>query len=355
MDVDLLNSIRHEMALLAASLQCQDMFWEKRLRCVVQLFLKSAQHLESPAVIDVVTLPCLRMIEDLIQGSAANAPTGLTKQSKHGQVDLYMDLKLWLQGDAQHSFDAWKTRLVVRYDTPVVGKKRDQVRRIHLMQKYAACWRGKTLRHRPVTGFQSIHLSGFNWLQSMLFNPNSRLSRQTACVFLEGLSRVPQRRQEVVDLLTSFLTKLGQAGLYGAEFVSLYMALIRMDHWRYYLVCQGLLPRLAEFIQIEIDSLTRQETAGRSSELSQGHALKVLVELLSLFMEELAVRQSYKSRLVGHVLNGYLHLRRLVLQKTRLVEEAQDLLLQLLEDMTTGTEAETKQFTQTEQAVPWTS
>ena len=61
---------------------------------------------------------------------------------------------------------------------------------------------------------------------------------------------MPQRRQEVVDLLTSFLTKLGQAGPYGAEFVSLYMALIRTDHWRYYLVCQGFLPRLAEFIQV---------------------------------------------------------------------------------------------------------
>lgn len=49
-------------------------------------------------------------------------------------------------------------------------------------------------------------------------------------------------------------------------------------------------------------------------------------------------------RLVGHVLNGYLNLRRLVLQRTRLVEETQELLLQLLGDMTTGTEAETKQF-----------
>ena len=39
-----------------------------------------------------------------------------------------------------------------------------------------------------------------------------------------------------------------------------------------------------------------------------------------------------------------MNLRRLVLQRTRLVEETQELLLQLLGDMTTGTEAETKQF-----------
>jgi E3 ubiquitin-protein ligase UBR4 len=65
----LLNSIRHEMALFAASLQCQDTCWEKRLRSVVQLFLKSTHHLQSPAVMDVITLPCLRIIQELIQGN----------------------------------------------------------------------------------------------------------------------------------------------------------------------------------------------------------------------------------------------------------------------------------------------
>ena len=66
----LLNSIRHEMALFAASLQCQDTCWEKRLRSVVHLFLKSTQHLQSPAVMDVITLPCLKIIQELIQGSS---------------------------------------------------------------------------------------------------------------------------------------------------------------------------------------------------------------------------------------------------------------------------------------------
>ncbi len=65
----LLNSVRHEMALLAASLQCQDSCWEKRLRSVVQLFLKSTHHLESPAVMDIITLPCLKVIQELIQGN----------------------------------------------------------------------------------------------------------------------------------------------------------------------------------------------------------------------------------------------------------------------------------------------
>ena len=247
-------------------------------------------------------------------------------------------------GDPQQSFDAWKSRVLSRYDAPVTGKRPEQVRHLHLIQKYGARWRDRCQQRHEQQRPVACQLSGSNWLQSMLFNPNSRLSRQTACVFLEGLARVPQRRQEIVNLLTSFLAQLGQAGPYGAEFFALYMSLVRKDHWRYYLVSRGLLPKLADWIEVEITGLSRQETAGRSSELSQGHAMKSLVELLSFFLEESAVRQAYKGRLVGHVLNGYLNLRRLVLQRTRLVEETQDLLLQLLGDMTTGTEAETKQF-----------
>ena len=228
----------------------------------------------------------------------------------------------------------------------IAGKQGEQVRHLHLAQKYAARWRDRChlirqLQQQPA----ACQLSGANWLRSMLFNPNSRLSRQTACVFLEGLARVPQRRQEIVNLLTSLLSQLGTAGPYGAEFFSLYMSLIRKDHWRYYLVVsRHLLPQLADWIEVEIEGVTRQEAAGRSSELCQGHAMKWLVELLAYFLEETAIRQAYKSRLVAHVLNGYLGLRKLVLQRTRLVEETQELLLQLLGDMTTGTEAETRQF-----------
>lgn len=75
-----------------------------------------------------------------------------------------------------------------------------------------------------------------------------------------------------------------------------------------------------------------------------GYALKQLTCLLSSFLEDVAIRRQYKGRLVGAVLNGYLSLRRLVVQRTRLVDDTQDKLLELLEEMTTGTEEETKAF-----------
>lgn len=67
-----------------------------------------------------------------------------------------------------------------------------------------------------------------------------------------------------------------------------------------------------------------------------GYALKMLTELMASFLEQDSIKQLYKGRLVGAVLNGYLSLRRLVVQRTRLIDETQEKLLELLEEMTTG-------------------
>ena len=48
------------------------------------------------------------------------------------------------------------------------------------------------------------------------------------------------------------------------------------------------------------------------------------------------VLRRYKSRLVGTVLDGYLSLRKLVVQRTKMIESTQELLLGLLETLTTG-------------------
>ena len=62
----------------------------------------------------------------------------------------------------------------------------------------------------------------------------------------------------------------------------------------------------------------------------------MLTELLASFLDHDGIKQLYKGRLVGAVLNGYLSLRRLVVQRTRLIDDTQEKLLELLEEMTTG-------------------
>lgn len=62
----------------------------------------------------------------------------------------------------------------------------------------------------------------------------------------------------------------------------------------------------------------------------------MLTELMASFLEQESIKQLYKGRLMGAVLTGYLSLRRLVVQRTRLIDETQEKLLELLEEMTTG-------------------
>ncbi|CAF2716025.1 unnamed protein product [Rotaria sp. Silwood2] len=56
------------------------------------------------------------------------------------------------------------------------------------------------------------------------------------------------------------------------------------------------------------------------------------------------LKQKYKSILIAIVLNGYLTLKKLIVQRTKLIDEAQNKMLELLEQMTRGNEQETRQF-----------
>jgi len=82
--------------------------------------------------------------------------------------------------------------------------------------------------------------------------------------------------------------------------------------------------------------LSKLEETSLSSDLSQGYALQMLTLLLNSFCKHDKIRLQYKNKLVGVVLNGYLALRRLVVQRTKRIDDTQDMLLELLENMTSG-------------------
>lgn len=136
--------------------------------------------------------------------------------------------------------------------------------------------------------------------------------------------------------MTHFLVELSVAGESSAEFLSLYQLLIQELPWKQYLTIHGVLIILAKLITIEIEQLHRLEVSSLTSDLAQGYALNMLTELLASFLDDSAIRRQYKGRLVGAVLNGYLSLKILVVQRTRLIDETQEKLLELLEEMTTG-------------------
>ena len=107
---------------------------------------------------------------------------------------------------------------------------------------------------------------------------------------------------------------------------------------------KGALNMIANLMTAEIQELSRLETLTLNSDLAQGFALKTLADIFASFVSMDTIKSAYKGRLVSTVLHGYLSLRRLVVQRTKLVDQTQERLLELLEDMTTGTEEETKAF-----------
>jgi len=352
---DLVESARHEMSLLAVTIAKEDACWELRLRCVLQLFLMSTLNgSPSPTVMECITLPCLKILQGLIK------PVTKEKQPSKEKLTLeqsfssrqILDVYKWIEGDANHSFSEWEKRQRVTPSSTggvtsvdLSKSSKAEVREIFLKEKYFGKWRRnmkfKAVASSPTSAVTPVVNS--SWLKNVLFNPSSRMARQVACNMVETFCVGNfERKKEVVDLLTTFLDELKSEA--SSEFIALYHRLISTDHWKYYLSVKGVLTTIASLITREIETLNQLERVTLNSDLAQGFALKTLTDLLSSFVVVDSIKMTFKSRLVSTVLHGYLCLRRLVVQRTKMVDQTQDKLLELLDDMTTGTEEETKSF-----------
>lgn len=337
-------AVRPEMNLLAALVEKEDSCWEHKLRSVMQLFLISCAEGKSPVIMDSIILPCLKILKGLVKPDQP-----VSKKYKDKTLDaiasirpsgsVHLDVLKWLNGEERHSYASWYKNMPPTNSeplSPLKPKSKSEVRARYLEEKYGRRWRDKCSK--------PMKLTDTAWLRRVMFNPSSRLARQVICNMVECLCSEPNRRREVLDLLTTFLNELGTAGESAAEYLSLYQNLLQESPWKQYLALRGVLLHLANLLTAEIESIHKYEGTVLTSDLSQGYALKMLTELMASFLEQPNIKQQYKGRLVGAVLNGYLSLRRLVVQRTRLIDETQDKLLELLEEMTTGTEEETKAF-----------
>ncbi|XP_043220427.1 E3 ubiquitin-protein ligase UBR4-like isoform X2 [Amphibalanus amphitrite] len=299
-------AVRHEMALLAAAVRKEDSCWEHRLRCVVRIFIMAGKEHKNPVVIESVTLPCLKILQGVMQppadaeaagtstggsaaaggsGTAAAAPApstsaaGVPGPSKPApssvtagdQPEVHLSASRWLQQAPQHSFEAWRSRKAKRGREPAKGASRSEVRALFLMEKYGRRWRQRTTQSAI-----SVTFLDTSWLRRVLFSPSSRLARRVAADMVETLASEPARKRQILDMLTSYLSDVSDAGETAAEFIDLYQKLIAANHWKYYLTTKGILGLLAELITKEIDNLNQLEETTLNSDLSQGYALKEL-------------------------------------------------------------------------------
>lgn len=336
------TGVRHEIALLAALVSKEDDCWELKLRCMMQLFLKACEDSRNPLVMDSVILPCLKIMRAIVR-----PPQPTSKKNKDKLLSslcsikepegLTVDVYRWLARDSAHMFSGWKSRQIAKLDEepPALPTAKDDLHSYYLSEKYSKLWRRRMKRLSAIDQF-NFNLDNSAWLKIVLFNPSSRLARQVACNIVETMCGSFERKKKILILLTTFLDELTRAGESSAEFLTMYQELIQDSPWKQFLALQGVLIKLANLLTHEIQELHRLEETTLTSDLAQGYALIQLTELLDSFLDNDAIRRQYKGRLVAAVLNGYLSLRRLVVQRTRLVDDTQEKLLELLEEMTTG-------------------
>lgn len=349
-NIDFGAGIRHEIALLAALIKKDDECWELKLRCMMQLFLTACEDSKNPLVMDTIILPCLKILRGLVK-----PPPPMSKKNKDKMLcsltnikepeGLSVDVYKWLEGDHCHTFENWLKRQNIKIDTTNADqtKSREVLHRRYLWEKYWKRWKNKMNFTLMIDSLQ-FNLDNFSWLKTVLFNGSSRLARQVACTIVESVCGSFERKKKILLLLTGYLDEVSKAGESAAEFLTMYQGLIEEAPWKQFLALKGVLTTIARLIMKEIEDLHKLEETTLTSDLAQGYALIQLTEILQTFLDNDAIRRQYKGRLVADVLNGYLSLKRLVVQRTRLVDDTQEKLLELLEEMTTGTEEETKAF-----------
>ncbi|XP_013144239.1 PREDICTED: E3 ubiquitin-protein ligase UBR4 [Papilio polytes] len=316
------NSVRPLVLLLGSLVKVQDSVdcWEARLRCIVKLWVWCCPQLTEVAGIAPA-------VSSLLKTEAIAGIPGISSASPTSHQFALQQVALPCLGYLQ--------QLMLPPDATL------PLRDVHLARKYLAKWRDRVLLSH---GMRPLALEDGGWLRPVMFDPSSRIARDTACAMVKSLCDSYERTKAVLILLTSFLPEVGTAGEASEQFLQLYQSLASEAPWKQFLALRGVLQQIADLMTKEIEQLHRLEETTLTSDLAQGYALKRLTELLSMFLEEGGGRRVYKGRLVGAVLGGYLSLRRLVVQRTRLTDDTQEKLLELLEEMTTGTEAETAEF-----------
>ncbi|KAH8352243.1 hypothetical protein KR084_002940 [Drosophila pseudotakahashii] len=363
--ISLEAAVHQEMTLLEVLLGQDDVCWEYKLKVIFELFISNCRLPRGP--VTSVLHPCLRIMQNLIcpvlPSSKPNQKVATTDLCSMKLLEgNTVDYKAWLNSDRNHEYAAWSSRMPSNSQAkqknakeqigPAAGtggtavpeappRTRREVRAAFLSEKYGKRWRERALDKQRVT---KPLVFNAKWIQPLLFNANSRFGRQLACSLLSSLSRTNERRQQALNMLTSFLKHVGEAGEASAEYLMLYKSMATEQPWLQYLVLKGVLSQISQLLAIEISKVHRMEEHSLSSDLSLGYALRQYVELLWLLLECPNIRRTYKTRMLGPVLESYLALRSLVVQRTRLIDDAQEKLLEMLEDMTSGTEEETRAF-----------
>jgi E3 ubiquitin-protein ligase UBR4 len=280
----------------------QDLCWENKLRCIFKLFLHSLQ-ISTPQILEIITLPCLRMLLHLSKPTTTN---------------------------------------IINTNTKLISINIE-----HFLSKQITYQDWNLIQDKPLTTTRIIN----SWLEKLIFCPQSATIRYLTCKLIQALCTNEKQKFFIIQILINYLDRICDDNLskYSYEYVQLIKDLILNDNQIKLLLCNdeqfNIIKHLAALIENEILIINKQDERNLSnSNLIFGYSIKCLTELLYLFLQQDELKQKYKSILIAIVLNGYLSLKKLIIQRTKLIDEAQNKMLELLEQMTRGNEQETRQF-----------
>lgn len=380
--MDIAQSTREDLLLLSETCALVDEFWEARLRVTFQLLFSSikvgAKH---PAISEHIILPCLRIIsqactppksdcgdkesglgvssltlhsknDDTTGNTTSNNPNTKIQSDVSGKIydgsrrdqDIpLLSYSEWEGGASYLDFVRRQYKVSQAVKGSAQKTRHDSYKSDYLVLKYGLRWKRRACLKSSKSDFSKFAL-GY-WVSDLILSSCSQSIRSEICTLISLLCPSNSPRQfQLLNLLMSLLPRTLSAGESAAEYFELLGTMIDSESSRLFLTVRGCLTTLCSLITKEVSNVESQERS-LSIDISQGFILHKLVELLNKFLEVPNIRARFMSdRLLSEVLEAFLVIRGLVVQKTKLINDCNHLLKDLLDSLLLESTENKRQF-----------
>ncbi|KAL6961117.1 RING-type E3 ubiquitin transferase [Sarracenia purpurea var. burkii] len=374
--MDIALATREELLLLSEVCSLADEFWESRLRVVFQLLFSSiklgAKH---PAISEHVILPCLRIIA---QACTPPKPDATDKEQGMGKLTSVSDENLNPSGPSSGlvsgsksvpeslekswdgsqktqdiqllSYSEWEkgasyldfVRRQYKACQAVKGGQRSRPQRYdYLALKYALRWKRRACRTK--SELTSFELG--SWVTELVLSACSQSIRSEMCMLISLLcGQSSSRRFRLLNLLMSLLPATLSAGENAAEYFEMLFKMIDPEDARLFLTVRGCLTTICKLITQEVSNVESLERS-LHIDISQGFILHKLIELLGKFLDVPNIRSRFmREKLLSQVLEAFIIIRGLIVQKTKLISDCNRHLKDLLDSLLLESNENKRQF-----------
>ncbi|XWS75634.1 hypothetical protein CRYUN_Cryun01aG0107800 [Craigia yunnanensis] len=381
--LDIAVASREELFLLSEVCSLADEFWESRLRVVFHLLFSSiklgAKH---PSISEHIILPCLRIISlactppkpdtaEKEQGFGKSPPVTQPKDENksstifgsHGggvSSNKLMPESLEKNWDASHktqdiqllSYSEWekgasyldfvRRQYKVSQAVKGVGQRSRPHRTDFLALKYGLRWKRSACK--ATKGDLSVFELG-SWVTELVLSACSQSIRSEMCMLISLLcAQSSSRRFRLLNLLMGLLPATLAAGESAVEYFELLFKMIDSEDARLFLTVRGCLDTICKLITQEVSNIESLERS-LHVDISQGFILHKLIELLGKFLEVPNIRSRFmRDNLLSEVLEALIVIHGLIVQKTKLINDCNQLLKDLLDSLLLESSENKQQF-----------